>query len=930
MSPERWREVEELFQSAMDREPGVRGTYLESACADQELRREIESLLELDNSPIVLDQPAWLAIAELLEGDSALAPGTQLGTYRIDVIVGEGGMGRVYKAFDTRLNRSIALKISRIEFSDRIGREARAVAALNHPNICTIHDVGPDYLVMELVEGMTLSDRIKAGPVPLDQALSIIRQVGDALEAAHERGIVHRDLKPANIKIKPDGGVKVLDFGLAMAQTIDSAPEVQPEYSPSVGAAGSKPEIVLGTAAYLSPEQACGKPADKRSDIWAFGVVLYEMLTGRRLFVGDTISDTIRAVLQQEPDWDRVPRQVRVLLRNCLEKDPRRRLRDIGDAWRLLDWPVQPIRRKTRGWIVWASVTVLVAGVALWALLRSPALHSDPVSRWTVTLPRPAIAGGLGIDVSRDGTRIAYAEQIGRSGRIVVRSLNQPDERPIPGTEGGVRPVFSPDGQWLAYFAGPIGPVRKVSVTAGSPVTLCDGAHYTGADWGDDNHIVFATAGGLMRVAAAGGPCEKLISAPQGEQAAWPQVLPGSRSVLFTIGAIGRFDQARIAVLDLQSRQSKVLLSAGTKARYIPSGHLVYARGGVLFAVPFDVRRLAVTGPETAVIDGVFYASAGGFADYAVSGTGLLIYADPKQEAMRTLEWVDRTGRARPIAVPPQAYRTLRVSPDGQRAAVAVSNRMGSNQIFVVDLAQGTANPLVTLPDSQSFSPLWTPDGARIAFSMMSAQPRGIYWLPADGSGAPQRLTTVSNMVTLNSWTPDGRMLFFETASPAHNWKLAVDGHGAEPKPQRLLEGSGFSDRQGQVSPDGRWLAYSSDESGVNQVYARSLSETGGKTRISAESGQEPRWSRDGHELFYRDPASNQLVVVAVQTSPGLRFGQPRALFTLSSPYWDVTPDSKRFVVVKASTVAPGPATMQVVVNWFEELEHKAPIRNKR
>jgi serine/threonine protein kinase/Tol biopolymer transport system component len=915
MSPERWREVEELFHSAMDREPGVRVTYLAQACgADQELRWEIESLLESDNSALLLDQPAWQAIAELLEGDSALAPGTQLGTYRIDAILGEGGMGRVYKALDTRLNRSIALKISRIEFTDRIEREARAVAALNHPNICTIHDVGPDYLVMELVEGMTLSDRIKAGPVPLDQALSIIRQVGDALETAHERGIVHRDLKPANIKIKPDGGVKVLDFGLATPQTID--------------AVASKPEILLGTAAYLSPEQACGKPADKRADIWAFGVVLYEMLTGRQLFVGDTISDTIRAVLQQEPDWDRVPAQARVLLRNCLEKDPRLRLRDIGDAWRLLDWPMQPIRRKTGHSIVWVSVTVVVAGVALWALLRSPPLHSDPVSRWTVTLPRPANPSGLGIDVSRDGTRIAYTEQIGRSGRIVVRSLNQPDERAIPGTEGGVRPVFSPDGQWLAYFAGPIGPLRKVSVTAGSPISLCEGAHYTGADWGDDNHIVFATAGGLMRVAAAGGPCEMLISASQGEQPVWPQLLPGNRSVLFTIGANGRFDQARIAVFDLQSRKSKVLLSAGTKARYISSGHLVYARGGVLFAVPFDIKRLAVTGPETVVVDGVFYASGGGFADYAVSSTGLLIYVDPKQEETRTLEWVDRTGKSRPISAPPQAYQTLSLSPDGQRAAVAVSSRMGNNRVFVVDIAQGTANPLVTVPDSQSFGPLWTPDGARIAFSMISAQPRGIYWLPADGSGAPQRLTTVSNMVNLNSWTPDGGMLLFETAAPVHNWKLAVDGRGGEPK--RLLEGSGFSDRQGQVSPDGRWLAWTSDESGVNQVYARSLSGASGKTRISAESGQEPRWSRDGRELFYRDPASNQLVVVAVQTSPGLRFGRPKALFTLASEYWDVTPDGKRFVVVKASTIAPAPATMQVVVNWFEELEKKAPARNKQ
>jgi eukaryotic-like serine/threonine-protein kinase len=932
MCPERWREVEELFQSAMERGPAVRGKYLDKACgSDPELRREVESLLDWNDSPVLLDQPAWQAMAELLEGDSALAPGTQSGPYRIEGLLGEGGMGRVYKAYDTRLNRSIALKVPRVEFNERIEREARAVAALNHPNICTIHDVGPDYLVMELVEGPTLSDRIREGPVPLEQALAIIRQVGEALEAAHERGIVHRDLKPANIKIKSDGGVKVLDFGLAIAVKSGAPPNVQSENSRSLAMAGTKPEMIVGTAAYMSPEQACGKALDKRADIWAFGVVLYEMLTGRKLFAGDTISDTLGAVLRHEPDWDCVPKRVRVLLRSCLEKDPKLRLRDIGDAWRLLDLPEQPIPAKTRHSIAWLSVTGFVAAFAVWSFLHSPAVDPHPVSRWTVTLPRAAGGSGLGIDVSRDGTRIAYAEQMGSSTQIVVRSLKQPEERPIPGTEGGVRPFFSPDGQWLAYFAGPIGPVRKVSVTAGSPVTLCEGAHYTGADWGEDNHIVFATNAGLVRVPAAGGPCEKLISASQGELPAWPQLLPGGRSVLFTMGAMGQFDHARIAVFDLQSRQSKVLLSAGTKARYVPSGHLVYARGGALFAVPFDVNQLAVTGPETAVIDGVFYAGGGGFADYAVSATGLLVYADPKKQETRTLEWVDRTGKPQPISVPPDTYRTLRLSPNGQLAAVAVSNRSRKNPILVVDLARGTVNPLIAFPEWESSGPLWSPDGARIAFyAMGGATPRGIYSLPADGSGKPERLKTLSDMVTLTSWTPDGGMLLFEATSPARMWSLALPERGTEPKPHRLLEESGFSDRQGQVSPDGRWLAWSSDESGVNQVYARSLYDTGGKTRISIESGQEPRWSHNGRELFYRDSTNNQLMVVDVQTSPALRVGRPKALFALTSQYWDVMPDGKRFIVVKPSATSPEPAKMQVVVNWFEELKQKAAVRTMR
>jgi serine/threonine-protein kinase len=582
-------------------------------------------------------------------------------------------MGTVYRARDTRLGRSVAVKICRCEFGDRFEREARAVAALNHPNICTLHDVGPNYLVMELVEGPTLAERMGQGPVPLEEALGIARQIGDALEAAHERGIVHRDLKPGNVKIKPDGAVKVLDFGLAkLAITPDSHTGEAPAEK-----AGTEAGMILGTVAYMSPEQARGGPIDKRADIWAFGVVLFEMLTGRRLFEGRTVSDTLAAVLRQEPEWDGVPKTAQRLLRSCLEKDPRRRLRDIGDAWTLLDDAPEELPRRRGKWIAWAALSSLLAGLAAWALLRTPPAAPRPVSRWTVTLSTPPPRIGLGIALSRDGTRMAYAEQVGGSTRLVVRGLNEREGKPIAGTEGGLRPFFSPDGRWLAYFSGSSGPIKKVPVTGGSSTVLCDTAHFTGGHWNDDDSIIFAGGDGrLFRVAASGGACEKL-NTPQG---AWPQVLPGSRSMLFTIGSRGQFDAARVAVFDLKSGALRTLVNAGTQARYVPSGHLVYARSGTLFAVPFDLKRLAVTGPEAAVIEEILYFSGGGYAEYAFSDSGLLVYMDREgSKQLGTLEWLDRKGASQPALAPARDYGMLRLSPDGRRVAIVTSSAVGGS-----------------------------------------------------------------------------------------------------------------------------------------------------------------------------------------------------------------------------------------------------------
>jgi Tol biopolymer transport system component/predicted Ser/Thr protein kinase len=923
MTPERWQQVDQLYHSALEREPEQRGVFLAEACAeDEELRREVESLLAHEGPP--LDRPAWEGAADLLDGPTRtqLVPGTQLGPYRIEAALGAGGMGEVYRAVDTRLKRTVAIKIAKENFGERFEREARAIAALNHPNICTLHDVGPNYLVMEFIEGPTLAERIQQGPVPLEKALGIARQIADALEAAHEKGVVHRDLKPGNVKIKPDDTVKVLDFGLAkVAPVLDGDSQ---DDTASLTTRG----MILGTAAYMSPEQAQGKAVDKRADIWAFGLVLYEMLTGQRVFRGETASDTMAAVLTKEPEWERVPAKVQRLLKRCLEKDPQKRLRDISGVELLLEDTPQgmPLRHSR---VPWAVAAALAAGVAIWGWLHTPPAEPRPVTRWSAALPASEALNGSGLAISRDGTRLAYAEQTGGSSRIWVRMLDQPDGKPIQGTDGGLRPFFSPDGQWLAYFTSPsgIGPLKKVPLMGGPPITLCDGAGPVGGTWGEDGSIIFmGSSGGLTRVSASGGACENLTRADRQRREIhrWPQLLPGGQAVLFTIGIGGTsFDGARIAVLDLKSGGIRVLVNGASAARYVPTGHLVYVRGGTMFAVPFDLKRLVVTGPETPAIEGVYYNSNGGFADYTFSDSGLLLYMAETRTTEETLEWLDRKGVEQALPAPPQRYRGVRLSPDGRYVAVAmviVGRAVRIDDIWIYELARGTLTRLTA--SGFNDNPVWTPDGRRVAFSTRKNPDGWIQWAPADGSGRPEQLLPSQAMASPDSWTPDGKMLLYHSGTPAHIWTLPVTGSGGESKPRPFSETS-FNEFDAQVSPDGRWVAYTSDESGKNQVYARPFPGPGGKTSISIGGGQEPRWSRAGRELFYRDAGKNQLMAVDIQTSPAFRAGQPRALFELRTGNWDVAPDGKRFLVVKEPRTVAGEAKMEAVVNWFEELRQK-------
>src|SRR6266581_8053661 len=726
-----------------------------------------------------------------------LAAGTKLGPYEILAPVGAGGMGEVYRARDTKLARDVALKVLPEAFAKdcermaRFQREAQMLASLNHPNIASIYGLeesgGVRALVMELVEGPTLAERIatrnrrdsggaglapparaqQAAPLPLDEVLSIAKQIAEALEAAHDRGIIHRDLKPANIKVTEGGKVKVLDFGLAKAfNPQDSAVNLNQTNSPTLGIAATQAGVFVGTAAYMSPEQARGKPLDKRTDIWSFGCVLYETLTGRQAFAAETVSDTIAAILGRDPDWQALPAEtpanIRVLLRRCLQKDVTHRFRDIGDARIEIEEALDPSRAipvigavlaepraaRRRRAITW-SLTVLAAasiGVALWSLLRAPALPTRPIVRLSVALP-PSDRLALGLTpvvaLSPDGSRLAYVANHSGAQQLYVRPIDHLEATAIPGTESAESPFFSPDGQWLGFFAE--GKLKKVSLSGGAALDLCSAAANRGASWGPDDNIILTPSfgvSGLFRVSAAGGTPKPLtiLDHKKGEFShRWPEILPGAKAVLFTNGGGASFDDARIAVQSLETGERRTLLEGGTYARYVPSGHLVYAHAGGLLAVPFDLKRLEVTGTPVSILEGVSMSSLNGVAQFSFSGDGSLAYVSGGLSVgERTLLWVDRKGAAQPIPAPPRGYISPRLSPDGQRLAVGISG--SSWGVWLYDLARGT---LTRLAETLLIPfPTWTPDGKRLTANLVRQAPLNFSWMPADGGGSAERLTT--------------------------------------------------------------------------------------------------------------------------------------------------------------------------------------------
>jgi eukaryotic-like serine/threonine-protein kinase len=881
--------------------------------------------------------------------------GKTLAHYEITSQLGKGGMGEVYQAKDRKLGRDVAIKVLPEEFArnaDRIARfqrEAKLLASLNHPNIAAIHGLeesgGTNFLVLELVEGETLADRIKAGPVPVEESLKLALQIAEALEAAHEKGVIHRDLKPANIKVTPEGKVKVLDFGLAKAYAGEKE-EVNLSNSPTLSDAATKQGVILGTAAYMSPEQARGETVDKRADIWAFGVVLFEMLTGRGMFESRTVSDTLAAVLMREPEWMRLPvnphPRIRLLLERCLEKDAKNRYHDIADVrvdiQKVLadpsGAPVQPAgaiwpRRKLRTILPWTAAALvfglIIAGVAVWKLKPS---DSRQVMRFEYYLPEGHRETGLA--VSRDGKQFVYSTAKG----LYLRSMEEFAVKLIPGTEENIqRPFFSPDSKWIGYFSVSDQKLKKIPVGGGEPVILCDAAQLAGAKWNEDSTIVFCEfpKGDIMQVSANGGTAESILKAKSSISIINPQILPGGKSVLYSSYADAL--QSRIMVQSLKSGETKQLFP-GVIAQYLSTGHIVFSLQGNsnLFAVPFDLARLEVTEGPVAVVTNINLMD--------ISQTGTLVYSAPvapAAQARRELVWVNRQGKEEPIAAQPDAYYSgLKISPDGTRLALAVGTNLESD-IWIWNFVRKTMTRL-TFDKGEDALPVWSPDSKRIAFHTHKKNARGsLYSRAADGTGEDEAIGSfLGKEVFPWSWSSDGKNLFVQAGvrSATDIEVLSIEGE----RKYRVLLKETYAQMQPKISPDGRWLAYTSDESGQMQIYVRPFPDVNkGKWQISANGGSSPLWSRDGRELFYC--GSDAVIAVPVRTEPAFYFETGKVLFQgkysadWSGRVWDISSDGKRFLMMKeAATIATpaaaeAPRKINIVLNWFEELKQRVPTK---
>ena len=907
----------------------------------------------------------------------ALTPGTRLGVYDITAPIGEGGMGQVYRATDTTLGRQVAIKILPDAFAsdtdrlNRFEREANTLATLNHPHIAAIYGFekssGLHALVMELVEGEDLSQRIARGPIPLDEAMPIARQIADALEAAHEQGIIHRDLKPANIKVRPDGTVKVLDFGLAKAMEPAS---VSPNAmnSPTITTpAMTLQGVILGTAAYMAPEQAKGRAVDKRADIWAFAVVLYEMLTGRRLFEAEDMSETLAAVLTRDVSLTTlpaaVPARVRALLRDCLIRDPRQRLRDIGDARIVLEQVIAgapgdvstpaSVTAVVPAWrraLPWASTAALAAGLAAvlvlwvpWGRASPPASVRMSVELGTDASPATVALGDVTI-LSPDGAVVAFEAQKGGGGpQLYVRRLTQLQATPLAGTDDADSPFFSPDGQWIAFFAG--GKLKKVPVTGGAAVTLCDAANGRGGAWGEDGTIVFSpdiiANVHLLRVSSAGGTPEPLTSLTEGEPTQrWPQVLPGGKGVLFTGGTNGAYEGANIVVQSLPAGARKIVQRGGYHGRYLPSGHLVYIHAGTLFAAPFDLDRLEVTAQPVPALEGVTSNSASGSAQFAVSATGTLVYLPGQSTSSEVpIHWMNHEGKTTLLRATPANWLNLHFAPDGRRIALQIDD--GQNiDVWVSEWARDTLTRLTFDPAADT-KPVWTPDGRRIVFASDRADTStpNLYWQRADGTGGAQRLTDSKNFQSPASWHPSGKFLAFEENNPQTGYDLMIlrmegdEASGWKPGKPSVFLNSPFAEREPMFSPDGRWLAYWSNETGRQEVYVRPFPGPGGKWQISTGGGVYPTWSRTKHELFYGTPSGQIMVAAFTVEGDSFRSEKPRlwsdGRFSVRSTTrsFDLHTDGERFALAPAAQTPGGGKQDHVtfIFNFFDELRRIAP-----
>ena len=892
--------------------------------------------------------------------------GKTLSHYKVIEKIGQGGMGEVYRAEDTNLSREVAIKVLPEQFTKdpqrlaRFEREAKLLASLNHPNIAAIYgfEEADDvrFLAMELVPGETLQERVAKGPVPVEEALEVCRQIAEGVEAAHEKGVIHRDLKPANVKVTPEGKVKILDFGLAKAFE-EEAPVTDISQSPTLTEEMTRAGVILGTAAYMSPEQAKGKPVDKRADVFAFGAVLYELLTGKRAFDGETITETIAKVLESEPKWgllpEKTPWTIRNLLRRCLTKDVHDRLDGIGNVRTEIKLALkepttvspigvtsatQPPRWKVAmPWSV-ALVIAISAGVGFWILTRPV---PQPLKKFVIT---PSSSTALGNDVgnnvaiSPDGTHVIY-RVLGESGPplLQLRSLDDFVDRMIPGTENVEFPFFSPDGQSIAFVAAD--KLQKISLTGGPTITLYEAATtYRGGSWDQEDTIVLAVERGLYRMSAAGGKAEQLavVNVDQGEVGYHsPQILPGGAAVLFTIWlSSGNF---QIGLLSLETGELKIVIEGGREARYAPTGHLVYARavGGTLMAAPFDLARLEVAGDPVPILEGVRNTPYRA-VDYAFSNDGTLVYVPGTGDSTYipgTLVWVDRTGQeGEAITQEPLEFpRYPRLSPDGQRLTLTTGPG-NQGDLWVYNLGGQPPYPLTL--EGMNGRPVWTPDGKKVAFGSGATNALDLVWIPADGSTLePEPLLESDPSVQFpEAWTPDGQeLIFVQLDANGVNDIMAVSPNGGEPRLVVQTQHSASIPARGGVaslSPDGRWLAYVSGVTGSPEIWVRPYPGPGAPVRISPSGGLEPVWSRDGQELFYLE--GNKMMAVKVASEQGLTSEPPLVLFEgnyiqTNRPSYDVGSDG-RFLMIKAAEEEEGQqGQINVVLNWFEELKRLVP-----
>jgi serine/threonine-protein kinase len=875
-----------------------------------------------------------------------ISVGTRFGAYEVTSSLGSGGMGEVYRARDTNLKRDVAIKVlppALANDADRLARfqrEAEVLASLNQPNIAQIYGLerseGTTALAMELIEGQTLEDRISQGPIPVDESLRYAAQIAAALEAAHERGIVHRDLKPANIKLRPDGTIKVLDFGIAKA--LDTRWTTGPGPAALTTPAMTEAGFVLGTAAYMSPEQARGKPVDRRADIWAFGCVLYEMLTGRPAFLGEDVTTTLARVLQAGAEWSALPPSVSPAVRRtlelCLEKDVRKRIADVCDVQLALAGAFEsapstrPESSKARAW--WRRTMPLVAGaligglviggaVVALATLRAPQPVARPVSRFRYEIPQGeqfVIVGRSVLAVSPDGSQFVYSTANG----LNLRALDSLEARLLPGTSGALSPFFSPDGKTIG-FAGSSGRLERIAVNGGSAVAVADWEGVpSGASWQRDGSILYGQTTGIYRVKPGGMP-DLIIPAADGEGFYGPELLPDGDAVLFSATRNGNWHESQIVVQSLSSGRRTVVVERAGDAHYVAGGYLTYVSGNDLFAVRFDSKTLQSSSDPARVGVSLGVAGVSPASNYAVAQNGTLVYVAVFEGPLTGPVWIDREGREEPLEGCPCQQPSI--SPDGTRVAFtgAVGGRGAA--IVVWSLAERALLRL-SLDSDLQYAPVWTRDGARIAYG----SPQGIFWHRADGTGSAEPLL-LGNGLNTSAWTPDGNLIFAEGGTANGDiGLLTVSGE----RTRKPLIATKYDEGRAALSPDGHWLAYQSNESGRYEVYVRPFPDVeSGKWAVSTGGGEDPRWSRDGRTLFFIN--GQKLLSAEVATEPTFSSRPPQKAFDLVDyqptgiPFpFDVSPDGKRVLL---DTSSRRRADIVVVQNWLADVEQHARTSEK-